>query len=310
MENKFKTLCIVNPVSANGRTRKRWVQLEGYLTSKGVKFTVEYTDYPKEAIEITREAIRQGYNRLVAVGGDGTLNEVLNGFYNEDKQKLNEDVFLSFIPMGTGGDFARMFDLSSNPQKVYEILALAQEHVIDIVLATYTNWEGKQESRFFINVADVGLGSNTVHHVNRNSKLLGGFFSFLMGGIYSLLTFRNQDLIVEVDEEEVYRGKSSMIAVGNGSYFGGGMKIAPYAKLDDGLLDIIIVKDLNKLRLLRNLPRIYSGKHLDEPEIDFLLGRKIEIISEEELLLEFDGETPGIGNIRLEIRPKALKLLL
>lgn len=310
MKNKYKTLCVVNPASANGRTKKNWGKLENYLKQQGLEFAVKFTSKPKEAIDITREALYNDYSRIVSVGGDGTLNEVLNGFYNGNYMKIKEDAFLSFIPMGTGGDFARMFTTSSKPQRVYEVLADACEYPIDIVQGTYTNWDGNRETSYFINVADIGLGCQTVYRVNQSSKAWGGFLSFLISALYSLVTYESQFLTVKVDDKEVYTGKACMVVVSNGSYFGGGMKIAPYANLSDGLLDITIVDDLSKIDIIKNIPGIYTGKHINHPAVTFFSGKKVELISPTELLVEFDGETPGIGNIELEIMPQELKILL
>lgn len=310
MNNSYKTLCVVNPASANGRTKKTWLNLANYLQQQGLEFDVKFTNKPKDATHITREALHKDYQRIVAVGGDGTLNEVVNGFYNGNCEKIKDDAFLSFIPMGTGGDFARMFDISSNPQRAYDILAQGQEREIDIVKGTFTGWNGDQESRYYINVADVGLGSETVYHVNRNSKVLRGFLSFLISGLYSVFTYENKFLTVIVDDKEIYVGRSSMVVVSNGCYFGGGMKIAPHASINDGLLDIVVVKDLSKINLIKNLPGIYSGQHLNDPNIDFFNGKKVKIISNENIYVELDGETPGTGNLEFEIIPAEMKLIL
>ncbi len=310
MKNSYKTLCVVNPASANGRTRRTWGTLERYLRQEGLEFEVLCTTQPKDATYITQEALHKDYQRIVSVGGDGTLNEVVNGFFNGDGQKIKKDAFLSIIPMGTGGDFARMFTVSSKPDRVYEVMAQGEAKEIDIVRGTYTGWNGQKESRFYINVADVGLGSEAVYHVNRNSKILRGFLSFLIFGLYSVFTYKNKFLTIKVDDREAYAGRSSMVVVSNGCYFGGGMKIAPHANLSDGLLDVVIVKDLSKMELLRNVPGIYSGQHLNDPGIDFLQGRKIEIISEEDIFVELDGESPGIGNLEFEIIPADMKLII
>lgn len=306
----YKTLCVVNPTSANGRTRKTWGQLESYLRRRGLVFDVMCTSAPKNATDITREALLKDYRRIVSVGGDGTLNEVVNGFFDEKGQKIKEDAFLSIIPMGTGGDFARMFEVSSKPHAVYEMMAKGREIKIDIVRGAFTGWRGNPEFRYYINVADVGLGSETVYYVNRNSKILRGFLSFLVSALYSVFTFKNKLVTVIVDGQEVYTGKSNLVVASNGSYFGGGMKIAPHANLSDGLLEIIIARDLSKLELLRCVPKIYSGKHLEEAKIFSLRGQKVQISSPEEIFVEFDGESPGKGDLVLEIIPQGMKLII
>lgn len=309
MDNSNKTLCVVNPASANGRTKKTWRGLKSFLRGQGLEFDVRYTAKPKDATNITREALQNGYRRIIAVGGDGTLNEVVNGFY-DNGEKIREDSVFSLIPMGTGGDFARMFPLSAKPQRVLELLTQGEEMEIDVVKGTFTGWNGEKETRYYINVADVGLGSETVYHVNNNTKILRGFLSFLIFAVYSILTYKNKYLTVKVDNKEVFTGKSSMVVASNGSYFGGGMKIAPQAKLNDGLLDITIVKDFSKIEILRNLPGIYSGKHTNHPGLIILNGKKVEIISEEKLYVEFDGESPGMGNLEFEILPLQMKVLI
>lgn len=310
MNNTYNTFFVVNPASAHGRTKRNWLRLEAYLRQNDLDFAYKFTAKPMEAINITREALYNGYSRIVSVGGDGTLNEVLNGFYDEEYRKINTESFLTHIPMGTGGDFARMFNISADLSDVYNIMTNFQEYTIDIVKGTYTNFAGLRESRFLINVADVGLGCQTVYTVNNRSKILGGFLSFLTSALISLLTYESQLVTVKIDGNEVYNGKLTMVVVSNGSYFGGGMKIAPKALLNDGLLDITIVNDLTKLGIIQNVPGIYQGKHVNHPAVSIFKGESVELSSPAELLVEFDGETPGMGSIILEVMPNELKLLL
>lgn len=310
MEKSYKTLCIVNPASANGRTKKTWRKLEGYLRQRGLDFEVMYTSGPYDATVMTQDALAKGFNHIVSVGGDGTLNEVVNGFFDDSGQMIGEDSFLSVIPMGTGGDFARMFNMSSKPELVFEVLSQKRVQAIDLVRSKLTNWKGQPETRFYINVADVGLGSETVYYTNKNSKVLRGFLSFLIFGIYSIFTFKNKLLGIKIDGEEVYAGKSSLTVVSNGCYFGGGMKIAPHASLSDGWLDVIIVQDLSKLDLLKNVKAIYAGTHLDYPGITFHRGRRVEIYSPEEIFVELDGESPGMGNLEFEVMPGVMQFII
>ena len=168
-----------------------------------------------------------------------------------------------------------------------------------------------QKSAFFINEADVGLGSETVYRVNRNSKALGGFASFLLGFLVTVITYRNLGLIIKVDDQVKYEGKTGIIMVGNGIYFGGGVKIAPDAKIDDGLLEIILAKDIKKIDLLANIVNMYRGTHLKHPLVERMIGRKVQILSPGDILFEMDGETPGHGSsVTFEIMPDAITLLL
>lgn len=308
-KNICQTLCVVNPASANGRTRKAWRRIEQSLADRDVQLEVCFTGGPGEAIKITREALQNGYRRIISVGGDGTLNEVVNGFF-ENRQKINSEAFLSLIPMGTGGDFSRMLNLNNRIETIYRLITDPQPQCCDLVQATFTNWQNQTECRYYINEADIGIGSETVYRVNRNSKMLGGFASFLLGALYTIFTYRNRDMTIMVDDQMIYTGKTGMVVVGNGSYFGGGMKIAPHAQIDDGLLEIIVVKDLTKMDLLSNVGNIYKGTHLQHPLVERMPGRKVEVVSPEDIYFEMDGETPGYGNIIFEIMPAAINLLI
>lgn len=307
----YKTLCVVNPASGNGRTRKAWTKVEQALAQRGIELDVYFTAGPGDATTETRKALQNGYNRIISVGGDGTLNEVGNGFFDSNQQPINPEAGLSFIPMGTGGDFSRMFGLNSDLNTIYRLLTDPQPYRCDLVLTTYTNWQGAQERRLFINEADVGLGSETVYRVNRNSKALGGFASFLLAFLCTVIVYRNFELVIKVDDETKYDGKTGIIVVGNGGYFGGGVKVAPDAKVDDGLLEIILAKDLKKTDLLLNLTNMYKGTHLKHPQVERMSGRKVEILSKDDIRFEMDGETPGHGSsVLFEIIPNAVTLLL
>lgn len=306
-----KTLCVVNPASANGRTRKAWIRTEQALAKRGIKLDAYFTGGPGDATIETRKALQNGYDRIISVGGDGTLNEVANGFFDSNQRPINPQAGLSFIPMGTGGDFSRMFGLKSDLDTIYRLLIDPQPYSCDLVLTTYTNWQGAPERRLLINEADVGLGSETVYRVNRNSKALGGFASFLLAFLCTVIVYRNLELVIKVDDETKYDGKTGVIVVGNGGYFGGGVKVAPDAKIDDGLLEIILAKDLKKIDLLLNLTNMYKGTHLKHPQVERIVGRKVEILSKDDIRFEMDGETPGHGSrVLFEIIPNAVTLLL
>lgn len=309
MEEKNKVMFVVNPISGGGRTRKQWGKVENNLRSKGYLFEVSFTEGPMHACQITCEALQMGYNHIIAVGGDGTINEVLNGFYKQPAGG-NHQAALSVLPMGTGSDFARVLQLSTKNEYIDNILHKGQEQACDVVRASYIGWDGKPASRYFINVADVGIGSETVARVNKNSKSMGGFLSFLTACLVSLYLFKNPVLTVEVDGKVLYSGKSSMVAVNNGKYFGGGMMIAPQAQIADGLLDITILLDLKKLEFLKALPSVYKGGHLNHPMIRLARGSQVRIQSQEKVYLELDGESPGIGDVLFEILPGDLKLVV
>lgn len=305
-----KVMFVVNPVSGGGGTRKKWQEVEGRLRRQGYNFEVSYTESPLHASQITTEALQMGFNHIIAVGGDGTINEVLNGFYSPLFEGTCSQVALSVLPMGTGSDFFRALQLATDTEYIERLLQKGQEQACDVVCASYIDWDGKPATRYFINVADVGIGSDTVIRVNRNSKAMGGFLSFLIACLVSIYLFKNHVLTVEVDGSVLYSGKSSMVAINNGQYFGGGMMIAPQALISDGLLDVTILKDFRKSEFLKALPSVYKGTHLNHPKVQVARGREVKIRSQEKVYLEVDGESPGIGDVCFKILPGDIKLII
>lgn len=309
VKNSEKTIFIVNPVSANGRTLINWRRLEKALREKDYIFDVAYTQQPMHAVDITRNALEKGFERVIAVGGDGTFNEVVNGFYLNG-EKISKDAAFSVLPMGTGGDFSRHLNKKGDINYIYHLLEQGRRHACDIVHARFTGWDGKPKERYYLNIFDTGLGSQTCYRVNHSSKALGGFLSFLVATLHSLATYKNQYLTVKVNGIEVFQGKSLVTAVANGKYFGGGVMIAPHAKIDDGLLDVVIIEDLSKGEFFKNLPKAYKGEHLTHPQIKYFQGETVSIQSEEKLLLELDGESPGYGDTALELCQQGIILAI
>lgn len=310
MSSDNGTMCIVNPVAGHRRCKQRWDMLDQVLRAADLEYEVSITSHALHAVEITREALKNGFSRIVAVGGDGTLNEVVNGFFDLQGQAINPEARLSLIPVGTGSDFARMFNIDSSTECVRRLLSAGERKTCDVVRTSFWGWDGEQTRRYYINIGDVGIGAETCARINRNSKVLGGFWSFLLAGVYTILTYRNRNLTVLVDEAEIYSGPCCLIAIGNGSYFGGGMKIAPKARLDDGLLDVVVVKNFGKMELLAALPQVYRGSHLSHPKVGFRRGSRVKIISHDQAYLEVDGETTGQGDMEFEILPAGLKILV
>lgn len=310
MNTNYRTMCIVNPVAGNKRGGQRWGIIDMMLRAAGFEYDVTFTSHALDAIEITREAIKCGYDRIVAVGGDGTLNEVVNGFFTVDGRLINPSAGLLLIPVGTGSDFARMFDINASNECALKLMSLTQGQDCDVVRTSFCGNNGEKTVRHYINIADVGMGSETCARVNRSSKVLGGFWSFLLAALYTLITYRNRHLTVLLDGNEKYSGPCCLVAVGNGRYFGGGMKIAPEAMVNDGLLDVIMVKNFGKLELILNIAKVYRGAHLSHPKVDFDRGTRVNIISHDKVYLEMDGEPVGQVDIEFEILPAGIKIMV
>jgi len=306
--DKLKAALVVNPASGNGATGKRFPVMADIIKQEGLSFVHRFTESPGHATEITRHFLQEGHDLIIAVGGDGTTNEVLNGFFDRSGAAIRPGAAISFISGGTGRDLIRTVGIPVDTASAVRHIINSEVHPIDLGRVSYLTKDGLQQSRYYINVAGLGLDGATVDRVNRTSKALGGFISFLWATIATLALYKNQKMQIIVDEQEICNEPVTVVVFGNGQYFGGGMHIAPNASIDDGLLDIIILRDLSKLNLLLSLPRVYKGSHLTHGRITSLRGKKVRVFADQTALLDLDGEQPGSAPIELEIIPHAINL--
>ena len=305
----MKTTVIINPYAGNGRTEKLWPDIEAALKQSIGPFQTEQTKSQGDAVLLTRKALEDGATRIVAVGGDGHLNEVLNGFIENDVQ-LNPQASLSFVMSGTGCDFQRSLGISGKWQNAVAELKDAKVRKIDVGKVTYTAADKTQKIRYFDNIASFGL-SGAVDHCLEHSRLrdyLGGSPLFLWATIKTVFTHPNQGIRFRIDDgpEEGICSRLGLLA--NGRYFGGAMHAAPEAELDDGLLDLLMLKEISVAKFLWHLPKIYKGTHLKIPEIFFQKVRKFTAESSEQVILDIDGESPGYLAATFEVLPKILNL--
>jgi len=303
-----KVMVIANPASSNGRTRRRWAEIERHLREEGISYDYVFTGVSGDAIHLTRSALQKGYNDILAIGGDGTLNEVVNGFFDSQGKSINPEAALNIISLGTGSDFVRSLKLPRDISRGIKRIKHGKIHKFDLGKATFTCHSGHRVTRFFLNITGMGLDGETVSRVNRTSKAGGGFISFLWGVLCSLLLYQPKIMKVVVDGEEALHRCITILVVANGQYFGGGMKIAPDARLDDGYLEIITVDALHKWLLMVKLFKVYRGTHLADARVNYFRGKHIKVSCNKQVLLDMDGEQPGNTDIEIEVIPGALKV--
>ncbi|MGE5398307.1 MAG: diacylglycerol/lipid kinase family protein [Chitinophagales bacterium] len=303
-----KTIAIVNPASSNGKTGSTWPSVKAVVEQAGLILDDQMTSRPGEATILTRNALKQGYQTIISVGGDGTLNEVMNGFFENDRL-INPDSALGIISRGTGSDFVKAAGIPRDVKLAAKILAEGRSKKIDVGRITFQNHQGKPETRYFINVAGMGMDGDIVDKVNTTSKVLGGFISFLWATLRGLMGYRNRTVTLEIDGMVRYHGPIMCIAVGNGQYFGSGMRIAPAAQLDSGRFEIVIVEGVTKTYVLRNLPGLYKGTHINKPEVTCMQGHHVKATSTQKVLLDVDGEQPGVLDCEMDILPAAFNLI-
>lgn len=305
----LKPQFIVNPQSNKGRTGKRWQHIKEALSAFFKEFKYEFTEKPLHAIEISRSAIKDGSELIVAIGGDGTVNEIANGFF-ENLKIINPQTILGLIPSGTGCDLSRSLKIPNRLKHALEVITQAPSALIDIGRTTFVNHLGQQEERMFLNVGDFGVGGEVVKRVNDN-RMKRRASSYLKCLLSVFFNYRNKKIKIKIDGNDIPQDEYLIGAVANGKIFGKGMKIAPNAKLNDGYFDIILIKGMKSWQFLLNAYRLYSGTHLSLPQISLIQGKKIEADSFEgdEVLIELDGEQLGRLPANFEILPSRIPII-
>jgi diacylglycerol kinase (ATP) len=311
----MKAVAIVNPNSSHGKTRAQWGAVEGRLREAFGTLETRATTGPMTAPGIVRAALRDGADLILAVGGDGTINEVVNGFFENDAA-VKPDARLALFTSGTGGDFRRTFGLPVEVDAQVERLARLETRTIDIGKLTLTTDEGREAVRYFDNIASFGLSGLADRSVNSLTwgKMFGGNFAFQWGTLKAMLRYRNQPVRIRVDDGEPRTFRVNTAAVCNGRYFGSGMMMGPGAEPDDGLFDVVIVADTTLGESLRDAKKLYTGEHVNSPKCTVLRGKKVYAEPVDEaasgpVLLDVDGETPGKLPATFEIMPGALRLV-
>lgn len=301
-----KPLVIVNPRSGGGLSEKRWAGVVAPISDGLGSFDTRFTERPGHARTIAHEEATAGRKLVIALGGDGTISEVADGLV-----AAGGKAEFGIIPRGTGGDFRRTLDMENQLYSAAERVRKSVPRSIDVGRVTYLDHEGREATRHFVNVTSVGFSSVVAERANQTSKRLGGRVSFLSAVVRSLITYDNAEVMVSVDGAEARPMTLLLAAVGNGRFFGGGMKICPEAILDDGHFDFVTVGDLGRIEVLAKIHRIYSGNHLSMKEVRQTRCRKLRVTpvdAKEEIPLEIDGETPGHLPASFEILKGALRL--
>ena len=266
------------------------------------------TTRPLEATEIAQAAVRESRPVVVAVGGDGTLNEVVNGFFHNGAP-IPTTSKLGMLPLGTGGDFRRTLQIPLDPKEAVQIITRGTPRRLDAGCATYAGPDGSTAVRHFINIADLGLSSDVAHRVNIGSKRLGAA-AFTITSALALLAWKNKPLTVVVDGNQ-FDLVAQQVVIANCQYFGGGMRMAPSAKPTDGVFDVILIGNVGKVETARQMGNIRNGTHLDDhnPKIQLMYGKRISVSSESRVLVDLDGETPGTLPALFEIQPGAIEFI-
>lgn len=307
MPSEERVTVVVNPRSAGGTTGKHWPALRRKLEAilPGADFHV--TLHKGHTTGIVRQALREGATRIVSVGGDGTHMEAVNGFFAGDT-RLNPEAVLAILPCGTGSDLARTLKIPRGEAAV----SLVQSHntlLADVGRIRHMGLDGAERTTFFLNTCHIGVGGEVGYQVNGTSKILGGFLAFLWGTLRALTSYRDTPMRVQIDEE-TFEQKVKDIIIANGAYDGGGMYVAPHARLDSGCFEVYLVGAMSLPDAVRSLPLLYRGALHKRPDIvRYFQAKTIQVESAERVKISPDGEMPGYLPVKVEILPKALRIV-
>ncbi len=283
---------VVNPVAQKGRSAAIWQNIESHLRYDGHEFSVMYTECPGDGRNKALRAASQGATRIISVGGDGTVQEVVNSTYGMGLE-------IGVVPVGTGNDFARTAGIPKEPLAAAVLALEGEARPVDL---------GKVDGRLFTNVAGLGFDADVAERANRSKMLVSGSITYFLSVLATLYKFQCREVTIDIDGLR-WTQRILFVAVGNGKYLGGGMKIVPSAVLDDGLFDIVVAGDLTKAETLLTLPKVYTGEHVKHPKATQFRGKRVSVESHETLPVHADGEVIATTPITFEVMQAALSLV-
>jgi len=307
-----RTVVVVNPNSQGGKLGKRWPEL-AELIGRAFPFDSVMTKAPGDATRLAREALRAGAERVIAVGGDGTVNEVVNGFFDDDGKPIAPEASLGLVPYGTGGDFRRTMNIPIATVDAARLIASGARRKIDVGRLELTARDGTRMHRMFANIASFGVSGVVDRLVNESGKKLGRL-SFAVATARATWSYRNQrvQLVFDGDAKSRVETTINTVAVANGRYFGGAMMVAPHAEVDDGQFDVVCLGDFNFGDLLKSGRKLYKGTHL---AMDKVTTRRARVVDAEAIdpsatvELDVDGECLGRLPARFELLPGSLWMI-
>ncbi len=298
---------IHNPRSCSGKSAKQWPMIAGLLAQAGITYDLHVTEYAGHAISLTREAILTGARNFVAVGGDGTVNEVLNGIFGQTVVPTSE-IMMTQIPIGTGNDWRRTVGIPKRIEDCVAVLLQGKECIQDVGVVDWLS-EGAQQRRFFCNVAGMGFEAAVGLKANADKAAgKGGILGYIPALLGILYRYQATPVSFKVDAQPLPSRKFFTMAVGICKFNGGGMKQCPDAIVDDGFLDLTFINEVPKMVVVANFPRIFTGGFVKIKYVEQHRARQIEVLTGPETMLEVDGENIGQGAATFSVLHKALRV--
>lgn len=267
------------------------------------------TTKPGDATRFAKEAALSGIDSIVVVGGDGTLNEVVNGLINEDGSVIAPNLSIGLLSTGRGCDFGKSLLVPNDIRKGVDALVLPDIQNIDLGRATFKDDFGRQRTRYFLNVSSVGLAANVVKDINVLPPYWPASLKYFVAGARRFLTSPPFGVRLVIDDKEVFSGNALNIFVANGKYCGGGMNFAPDAKPGDGEFDVVVLGNIPKFKIVTSAHKLYDGSILGLKGVQLFRGKRIQVETTEKIDVEMDGEQPGQSPVSYDLLPSALKFV-
>ncbi len=306
----MKPLIIINPIAGSRTTGFNWLKIKEILDENKYDYDHVFTEYPKHASEIACNEVKNGRTSIIALGGDGTYSEVVNGMMNAGSEN---DLCIGVIASGTGNDFIRSAKIPNDFEENCRRILKPHYVPIDVGKIEYLK-DGVKEKYYFLNACGMGFDAEIINDVQKDidkkKKHSGsGTMPFVKSLLKVLPSFKPFNVSLKIDKGQPKPMKIMTVVVANGAYFGGGMKIAPDADIRDNLFDVVAIKEIGKARLLRVFPKIYKGKHVNEPEVKQYMGTRIELNGPDYATVQADGEVVCKGSIVVTVEKSALKMM-
>lgn len=301
---------IVSSRSGGGKAKADWPQIAKLLKNKSIEFSERITDHAYHAIELAKEAVREGFRKLLVIGGDGALHEVLNGLYSQSEVSPAE-VTVGLVPVGSGNDWSRLHEIPYDYSQALDLVAAAESHTrVQDVARVHTRMDGKPYCRYMMNIGGLGFDSEVCHRFDlAKERGRAGDRQYLRSLLSGFLTYKPLRFRVSVDGKEFYRGTAFSVALGIGKYCGGGMRQTPDAIPDDGLVNVTVIGKLSKWKLLTKIPSLFKGDIYRHKEVLHTCGREVEISAAPYSYMEVDGEPVGITPVRIEVIPAGVQVI-
>jgi len=290
----MRHIFIINPAAGKGKSLELIPFIEEYFRGKAEEFTIRVTEYPGHATELAKEYSSIEKCRIYSVGGDGTVNEIVNGIAGTES-------VLGVIPTGSGNDFIRSYQEKFDIKKMIVSTINGEEKSIDLA---------RVNDKYFINISSIGFDANVGFNVAKFKKVPGvtGSMAYLISIIYTIFKKKICNIKIDIDGKKMEL-TLLLAAVANGRYYGGGILPTPNARIDDGLFDICLVSDMSRIQILSLFPKYMKGLHAELKQVSFFKGKKIEIVSKDELCLNIDGEILSARTVNFEILEDAIKVI-